>query len=128
MRPALRVALMLVRLLGVLQIVVGICIWIGIARSTIPLHAAIGSLLVLIIWIVALITLFALPRRGLPLFTLLWGALVLWLGMSQTTLLVGSAHWVIRVAHLVVGLAALGLAESLVGATRRHWDATHPTA
>jgi hypothetical protein len=118
---------MVTRLLGVVQIVLGIAIWFGVARGAVPFHAAAGSLLVLVIWIIAVIALFALPRRGLPLFTLLWGAIVLWLGMAQTTLLVGSAHWAIRVAHLVIGLAALGLAESLAGATRRHWAATHPT-
>jgi hypothetical protein len=126
MRPTLRVAIMLTRLLGVVQIVLGIAIWIGTARSSVPLHAALGSLLVLVIWVIAVIALFALPRRGLPLFTLLWGAAVLWLGMAQTTLVVGAGHWVIRVAHLVIGLAALGLAESLASATRRHWNALHP--
>jgi uncharacterized membrane protein YuzA (DUF378 family) len=39
------------------------------------------------------------------------------------TLLTGSAHWTIRVAHFVVGLAAIGFIESLVKATRRHWAA-----
>jgi hypothetical protein len=126
MRPTLRVAIMLTRLLGVVQIVLGIVLWIGVARSTVPLHAALGSLLVLAIWIIAVIALFALPQRGLALFTLVWGAIVLWLGMAQTRLVVGSGHWVIRVAHLVIGLAALGLAESLASATRRHWDALHP--
>lgn len=117
---------MLTRLLGVVQIVIGIAIWFGAAPATVPFHAAAGSLLVLVIWIIAVIALFALPRRGLPLFTLLWGGIVLWLGMAQRTLVVGSGHWVIRVAHLVIGLAALGLAESLASATRRHWAALHP--
>ena len=128
MRPTLRVAIILTRLLGVVQILAGIDIWIRAARSAVPLHAALGSLLVVVIWIIAVIALFALPRRGLPLFTLLWGAIVLWFGMAQTTLVVGAGHWVIRVAHLVIGLAALGLAESLASATRRHWDAVHPKA
>jgi len=126
MRPTLRVALMLTRLLGVVQIIVSIALWFGALRSAVPLHAALGSLLVAVIWLIALIALFALPKRGVALFTLLWGAIVLWLGMTQTTLLVGGGHWVIRVAHLVIGLAALGLAESLGSATRRHWDALHP--
>ena len=117
---------MLTRLLGVVQILMGIDIWIRGARAAVPLHAALGSLLVVVIWIIAVIALFALPRRGLALFTLLWGGIVLWLGMAQATLVIGAEHWVIRVAHLVIGLAALGLAESLASATRRHWDVVHP--
>ncbi|HVX39933.1 MAG TPA: hypothetical protein VHB25_10200 [Gemmatimonadaceae bacterium] len=117
---------MIARLLGVVQIVVGVAIWIrGASQGVVAFHAAAGSLFVLALWIIGVIALFALPRRGLALFTLLWGGLVLWFGMAQTTLLVGSAHWAIRVAHLLVGLAAMGLAEALGGATRRHWAATH---
>ncbi len=121
----MRILLMLVRLLGVVQLVVGAVIWVRGMGGLVAFHAAVGSLFVLALWIVGAIALFALPHRALPLFTLLWGALVLWLGMAQTTLLVGSAHWAIRVAHLIVGLAAMGLAEAVGGATKRHWAATH---
>jgi hypothetical protein len=87
----------------------------------VSLHSASGALFVLVMWIVGLIALFALPKRGVALFTLLWGGLVLWLGMSQTTLLVGAGHWAVRVAHLLAGVAAMGLVESLGKATKRHW-------
>lgn len=117
---------MIARLLGVVQIVVGIAIWIrGASQGMVAFHAAAGSLFVLALWIIALIALFALPHRAVPLITLVWGGLVLWLGMAQTTLLVGNAHWAIRLIHLLVGIAAMGLAEALGGSTRRHWAATH---
>lgn len=111
---------MLGRLLGVVQIVVGICLWFGFLAGAVAFHMAIGSLFVLDMWIISVIALFALPKRGLALFGLLWGALVLWFGMAQTTLLVGSAHWAVRLAHLLVGLAALGLIESLAKGVKRH--------
>jgi hypothetical protein len=111
---------MLVRLLGVTQIVVGLAIWFGGATHAVAFHSAVGSLLVLVVWIVAIIALFALPSRGLPLITLLVAGLTLWFGMAQTTMLVGSAHWAVRLAHLLVGLATLGLAESLAKAVKRH--------
>ena len=112
---------MLARLLWVLQLVVGFGIWFGLWTAGLSLHLAGGALFVLVLWIIALIALFALPKRGVALFTLLWGGLVLWLGMSQTTLLVGSGHWAVRLAHLLAGLAAMGLVESLGKATKRHW-------
>lgn len=34
-------------------------------------------------------------------------------GMTQTQILVGDLHWLIRVAHLLVGFAAVGLTERI---------------
>jgi hypothetical protein len=123
MRPTLVVLLMLGRLLGVVQILTGLALWMGWLSNATALHIALGSLLVLVLWMIALIALFVLPARTVPLVALFWGGVVLWLGMAQTTLLAGPAHWSIRIAHLVVGLAALGLIESLAKATKRHWSA-----
>ena len=119
---------MLTRLIGVVQILSGVCLWLGWLTNLRSLHLGLGSLLALVVWIIAIIALFALPKRGVALFAMLWGGLMLWLGMAQTTLLVGSGHWVVRVAHLLVGLAALGLAESLVKAVKLHWSVAHVPA
>jgi hypothetical protein len=122
MRKTVTILLMLGRLLGVVQILGGLAIWFGLPPWAVQAHMGIGSLFVLVLWIVGVIALFALSARGVALFTLLWGALVLWLGMAQTSLLPGSAHWVIKVLHFVVGLAALGLLERLGKALRLHWS------
>jgi hypothetical protein len=123
MRSTLTILSMLARLIGVVQIVTGLSLWLGWLTNARTLHIALGSLLALVIWIIALLALFALSTRGVALFTLLWGALMLWLGMAQTGLLVGTGHWAVRLAHLLVGLAALGLAESLTKAVKAHWSA-----
>ncbi len=125
MQKSLTVFQMLARLLGVIQILVGFAIWFGMAAGAVSFHAALGSLFVLVVWIVAGIALFALPSRGLPLFTLAFGAVVLWFGMAQTTMMLGSLHWAVRLCHLLFGVAAMGLVEALGGATKRHWAATH---
>jgi len=120
MRKFLFAAQMLVRIAGAAQILLGFLIWFGIGASLVQLHFAIGGIFVLALWIVAVIALFVLPTRGMALLALIWGALVLWLGMAQTTLMVGSMHWVIRVVHLLVGLAAIGLGDRLAAAVNRH--------
>lgn len=120
MQKTVRVLLILARLLGVIQIVVGLAIWFGWSGTPVAIHSALGSLFVLVVWIVALIALFALAHRLVPLITLLVGGLVLWFGMAQTSLLVGSGHWAVRVAHLLIGLATLGLVEALAKAVRAH--------
>jgi hypothetical protein len=119
MTKLVKVLLMLARLLVVVQLALGLAIWPGGASLAAP-HSALGSLFVLDAWIIALIALFALPRRAVPLFTLAFGAVVMWLGMAQMTLLVGSAHWTVRVVHLLLGLALLGLVEMLAKAVRVH--------
>jgi YVTN family beta-propeller protein len=119
MTRLITILIMIARLLGVAQIITGFAFWFGWMPDTSP-HFGMGSLLVLVVWTIALIGLFALPKRGVALMTLFWGGLVLWFGMAQTTFLVGGAHWVIRVAHLLVGVSMLGLAESIAKAVKTH--------
>lgn len=120
MSKTVKVLLVLARLLAAIQIVVGFAIWFGWSAKPVAFHSALGSLFVLVVWIVALIALFTLSHRLVPLITLLVGGLLLWFGMAQTSLLVGSGHWAVRVAHLLVALATLGLVEALAKAVRVH--------
>ena len=46
---------------------------------------------------------------GLVALAAVWGLIVPILGVMQTQLLPGGAHWVIEVIHLLVGLVAIGL-------------------
>lgn len=119
MRKATTALLMVLRLTGLIQIVAGLFIWFGHSRALVPAHSVIGSLFVLDLWILGIVALFELPSRGFALFTLVWGGFVLWLGMAQMSLLPGSSHWIIRVVHLLVGLAAMGFGESLAGRVKR---------
>lgn len=111
---------MLGRLLGVVQIIVGLAMWMHVLPGVAAFHTAVGSIFVLVLWVVAVIALFALPQRTIPLFALLWGGVLLWFGIAQTTFLVGGSHWAVRLAHLLLGVAALGLIEALGGAMRRN--------
>lgn len=119
MKKFVTVLLMIARLLGVLQIVLGLLIWFGFP-TIIPVHAIIGSLFILDGWVIAVIALFDLSKRTLPLLVLLFGGAVLWFGVAQSTMLPGSMHWSIRLVHLLSGLAMLGLIESLGKAVRVH--------
>jgi hypothetical protein len=115
----------IVRLALIVQLVLGSFFWAGNATSLVDLHQFIGIVLVL-----SLETLvFAAARAGVdrPLVILagLWGVIVVVLGLSQQNILVGSAHWVIQVLHLLVGLAAVGLSEALAGRIQRQSAAAH---
>jgi hypothetical protein len=103
----------LLRLTGLFQIVTGFAFWLGYGLELIPTHQTSGMLLVLMLWVLAIVGAFSGASRVLAVVSLLWGALVVWLGLNQMTLLIGGAHWVMRVLHLAVGLAALALGERL---------------
>ena len=122
MRNLIKVLLMLARLLVAVQIVLGLLIWFGNTISLRQIHIALGSLFVLDLWVLGVIALFALSARGLSLLTLLMGGVIMWLGVAQTTLLIGPAHWAVRVLHLLLGVAAMGLVEPLTKALFAHYD------
>jgi hypothetical protein len=50
---------------------------------------------------------------------MLYGVVVVAFGMRMGTLLPGRAHEVIRVLHFLIGLGAIGLAESIGVRMRR---------
>lgn len=119
MKIATTVAQMLVRITGLFQIIVGVLLWTGNLLNLTPLHTLIGFVLVLSLWALALLSARAGVPIGLVALALVWGLITVILGMTQTQLLPGSAHWVIRVLHLVVGLGAMGLGETLAARGKR---------
>jgi hypothetical protein len=114
----MKVVFGLVRLTGVAQVILGLLFWAGLVRNLVPVHMAIGLTFVIAIW--ALAALAGRAGVGVPRVALAvaWGALVIWFGMVHPRLLPGDLHWIIQVAHLLVGIAAMGMADSLVKAAR----------
>jgi len=99
--------------------VIGIAIWMGFGLRPPVIHMAIGIAFVLALWILAILG--AQARAGAPLVALLllWGALTVVFGMAQAAILPGPQHWIIRVLHLLVGVAAMGQAEALAARMKR---------
>ena len=113
MRTATLITLWIVRLTGITQIVLGVLFWTGRGLTYIPLHMSIGFLLVLGLWVLALLALLTRARPALVGFAFLWGLALPAFGMTQATILIGPWHWTIRVIHLLMGLAALAVADRL---------------
>jgi hypothetical protein len=113
MRTAAAISLWIVRIAGTLQLVLGALFWTGHAYPLLPLHIISGTLIVLTLWMVAVMALVTGTRRGLASFGLLWGLALPAFGLGQAAVLVGSMHWVVRVVHLLMGLAAMALAGTL---------------
>jgi uncharacterized membrane protein YuzA (DUF378 family) len=104
---------MWVRVTGVIMIVLGLLLWSGNVERLVQLHMLIGITLVLALWGLAVIGAMARVSRGLVVVALVWGLIVPVLGFTQTRLLSGSAHWLIQILHLLVGLGAISLAMTL---------------
>ena len=119
MRTATTIIQMLLRGLGLIMIVLGLLFWTGNALNFIGLHMLLGMLLVLFLWALAIMAARSGTSLGLVALGIAWGLIVVTLGMTQNQLLLGDAHWVIKVLHLLVGIVALGIAERLAGSIKR---------
>jgi hypothetical protein len=104
---------MVIRVLGVVQLVLGILFWTGNALGLVDLHQFIGILLVLALWTQAALAHRAGVPGGLVAGAVVLGLIVPIVGLTQREIFPGSAHWVIQVVHLLLGLGLLAMAENL---------------
>ena len=118
MRSTVTAIQMAIRVLGVVQLVLGIAFWTGNALGLVDLHQLIGILLVLGLWTQAALAHRAGVPGGLVAGAAVWGLLVPIVGLTQRDLLPGGAHWVIQVIHLLLGIGLLALAENLATRAR----------
>jgi hypothetical protein len=113
MRSTITGVQMFVRVAGVIQILLGLAFWTGNALGLVDLHQLLGILLVLALWTQAALAHRAGVPGGMVAGAAVLGLLVVIVGLTQRNLLPGSAHWVIQVIHLLLGIGLLGLAENL---------------
>lgn len=126
MYTATTVAQLAVRATGVVQLLLGMLFWAGIATGLVPVHMLVGFLLVLGLWTLALLGIPGGAPRGLIGLAGVWGLLLPAFGMAQERLLTGSAHWIIETLHLLVGVAAIGMGETLAQRIKERRAAATP--
>lgn len=119
MKTATSVAQMLVRATGLINLVLGVLFWTHNALSLIPLHMQVGFAFVLSLWALAVLAARAGVSPVIVGLGIAWGILVPVVGMTQDRLLVGNAHWVMQVLHLLIALGAMGQAEGLAARIRQ---------
>ena len=108
-----------VRVAGLVVLVLGLVVWTGAYSGAVPIHMLAGIVLVVGLWAVALLAARAGAPNTLVAVAIGWGLLTVAFGLTQDQLLPGDAHVVVEVAHLLVGLVAIGLGEMLTARTRR---------
>lgn len=111
-----KVTLLVLRGSGILVILLGLALWAGYGSSLLQVHMLLGVLVVLALWVLAGFGAKAGASPGRVALAVVWGLILPLLGMAQTRLMPGSAHWVIRLIHLLVGIGALAQGERLARA------------
>jgi hypothetical protein len=118
---AIRIASMVLSLAGLLALMLGLLFWTGSALNLISLHMLLGFLAVGALWIVGVAQ--ALTRSGswiIAIVAIVVGALMVVLGLIQSSLMVGEFHWVIRIVHLLLGLLTIGMGHMAAARSRKH--------
>jgi hypothetical protein len=111
---------MLVRTLFVINLILGIAFWTGHESGGVKLlHMGIGILFVAALWAIGVLYAFRTGSFGLQLGTFLLGLVIALFGLFQEQLLVGSAHVVIQIIHLLLALLGMGLAEMIGGRVKK---------
>lgn len=117
----IRITSMVLSLAGLLALILGLLFWTGSALNLISLHMLLGFLAVGALWIIGVAQ--ALADSGswmIAIVSIVVGALMVVLGLSQSSLIVGDFHWVIRIIHLLLGLLTIGMGHMAAAWSRKH--------
>jgi hypothetical protein len=123
-----RNAAMIIRITGMLQLAMGIFIWMGGAQGLVPVHMLIGLVFVIAMGLLGFRAVAARVAAGLGVVLIAWGAVVLALGMTHARLMPGPNHGAIQGLHVLVGLAAMGLSEAVAKRLRIAQEKSVPDA
>jgi hypothetical protein len=112
MNGFLNVSTIILRICYVVQIVLGILLWTDNGGSLRGLHMLLGIVIVLGLWAtgVALAVRGGSPALAAPL--IIYGIIVIYVGLQQEQWLPGASHWIIQVVHLLLGLGTMALTET----------------
>ena len=122
MRVLLTVSQMLVRITGVLLLILGLLIWAEGMRNLVLPHILLGLILVISLWVLAATAARLGAPMGMAVGLFILALIVLVLGVNQQSLFASvpvGLIWVVQVVHLLLGMAAVGMAEALGGRLRR---------
>jgi hypothetical protein len=116
----IRIASAILSLAGLLALIFGILFWTGLALNLMSLHMLLGFLAVAALWTVGIGQLFS-PAGSwiIAACALIVGGLTIYVGLYQSTLMVGQLHWIMQVVHLTFGILTIGLGHIAAAHYRR---------
>src|SRR4030095_12080893 len=111
---------------GLIALILGLLFWAGAALNLISMHMLVGLLAVAALWVIGIAQAFVKGGNWLiAACAVIVGALTVVFGLYQSSMMVGSFHWIIQVVHLILGVLTIGLghmgaARHSKGSTQRH--------
>lgn len=117
-----RIGIMALRICVLLALILGILLWANlISGGIVMIHMLLGLLAMLSLWLLAFGIATASQGRniGLAIGAFVIGLLLPIVGLGQLSWLPGSAHIVIQIIHLLIGLSAIGIGEAIAGRYKR---------
>ena len=128
---AAKIASWVVRLGGLIMLVLGLLFWTGNALTLVQEHMTLGLLVVLALWVLAATAMQKGVGVGLVIGAFVLGLVVIGFGMAQESLMSGATRVVvelIRIVHLLLGLALISFGEILTARLRRLNQSGKPVA
>ena len=128
---AAKIASWVVRLGGLIMLVLGLLFWTGNALGLVQEHMTLGLLVVLALWVLAATAMQKGVGVGLVIGAFVLGLVVIGFGMAQESLMSGATRVVvelIRIVHLLLGLALISFGEVLTARLRRLDQSGKPIA
>jgi uncharacterized membrane protein YuzA (DUF378 family) len=114
-----RIMQVIVGIAGVLALLLGLAIWFAQAYAVLPVHMILGLIVTLGLLIISILALLTNGLRVLGAIGVAYAVFVPIFGLTQASLLVGDLHWLIRIAHLLVGIGAMALIGNIGARYRR---------
>jgi|SRR2546430_17375247 len=109
---------------GLCALILGLLFWIA-QIDFISFHMLFGLIVALALLILGIVAVFTRGMRLLGVVGIVYALIVPIFGLTQSTLLIGSMHWLIQTAHLLIGLGALAL---MGGISTRYLRLKRPVA
>jgi hypothetical protein len=116
----IRIASAVLTLAGLLALISGVLFWTGAALNLMALHMLLGFLTVGALWAIGLAQAFV--QRGswiIAACAVIVGAVMVAIGMMQSSLLPGEFHWIVQVIHLTLGLLTIGIGHMAAARYRK---------
>jgi uncharacterized membrane protein YuzA (DUF378 family) len=110
---AVRIINWIARIVGTITLLLGLTFWVTGINSIPNIHMLFAITFTLSFLILSIIMVFVRGVRLLGVAGIIYALIIPVFGISQVTLLVGDLHWLIRLAHLLVGIGALMVVQTI---------------
>lgn len=110
---------MVVRIIGVIELILGILFWTGNVWSLVSVHILLGVIMTIALFILTYQAYRAEVSLWLVILAAVWAfGLPVW-GLAQSRILPGANNWISQVLHVLCGIGAVGVAEILAVQMRK---------